>query len=330
MHYVVPKAAIMNGNLKTNLSLIIFALAILFIILFVNLPGNSIFMDEVQNTGHSIAFGAFSIIILVIVQKSKLNAKRGQLFPYLFALVLSVVMGGGTEFIQHFIGRDAEVGDIIRDALGSVAFLGLHFSFWRKPDENGRKHLKLYVRVFSAFLSLLLFVPLCLNARAYLERDESFPIICDFGQNWITQFISLRDCKMKIVEAPDNWAGEFPERVAHILLNKAQYPGFAMHEPYPNWSDYSDLNFNIYSDMKDTVFLTLRIDDKHHNNNYNDRYNRTFPVAPGANSYRFSLTDVKFAPATRETDMKSIGAFVIFGYNIDRDISIYLGKIGLE
>ena len=320
----------MGNILKTNLSLLTFAIAILLIILFVNLPGNSIFMDEVQNTGHSIAFGTFAVIILIIVKKSKFHAQKSPVSPYLFALVVSVLMGGATEFIQHFIGRDAEISDIIRDALGAAAFLSLHFSFWRKTSSGAGRSLKLLVGVFSVIITIVLFVPLYLNAKNYVERDASFPVICDFGQKWVTQFITLRDCKMKIITAPEKWNSEFPGHVAHILLNRSQYPGFSIHEPYSNWSGYSYLCFDMYSEMKDTVYLTLRIDDKHHNNEYNDRYNKTFPVAPGANSYQFSLNDIKSAPASRESDMSSIRSIVIFGYNLNQDIAINLGKIWLE
>ena len=323
----------MNANVWHSLFLVFALCAILILVIFANIPGHTLLIAEIQNTGHGAAFGAFSILLLLLLRKTIPDKSTRTSSNYLIAFGISTFAGIGTEIMQHFIGRDAEIADIVRDILGSLAFLGFYFSFDTRAhlaSTISDKKLTKFLRVISMAVLLLTFAPLILCTTAYICRDAIFPTIYDFESHLTDQFMSLQDSELNLVVPPIGWENIKQSLVAQLILNKSSYPGFTILEPYPNWTGYISLCFDVFSANKDTSLMCLRIDDAHHNYDYTDRFNRKLLVAPGLNRYRISLSELRLAPATRETDMNAIQRIVIFGSNINRPLTVYFNKFWLE
>lgn len=321
-----------HRNSTSILSLLVIC-AILVTIIYVDLPGRLMLWAEIQNAGHALAFGIFAIALLIFLRNTLTRRNHAQLIYYLLSLGISAIAGVGTEIVQHFQGRDAEVVDIVRDFLGAASFLGMYYTIdpriicWSNAS---RRTVKYLLRAGSLVVLALAFISLASCSVAYILRDRAFPRICDFDSRWIDQFIALKGAKLSRIPPPAGWFNVNQVLVACLCFGEPGYSGITFEEPYPNWSDYRLFCLDVYSDRKDTVSLSLRIDDMHHDFAYNDRYNGALAVGPGLNRFRIPLETIKWAPARRTTDMKAIRRIILFTYQLRQPLTIYLDRFWLE
>jgi hypothetical protein len=311
--------------------LILFAIAIVMVSF--DLPGHTMLWAEVQNAGHAPAFGIFAIALLVLLRNNLPRYNRSQLVYYLLSLGISVIAGTAVEIIQYFEQRDAEFIDVVRDFLGAASFLGVYFTYdprityWTGVSRRTARHV---FRVASFLIFVSAFISLGLCGTAYMLRSREFPRICDFGSLWSEHFIKLQNATLTGVSPPVGWPGPDQSQVSRLCLGESEYPGLTMEEPYPDWSSYKTFCVDLFSDRRDTVFLGLRIDDIHHNYEYNDRFTGSVVVAPGMNPIRIPLEKVRKAPEGRETDMKAIRRIILFGHQPEHPVIIYLDRFWLE
>jgi hypothetical protein len=303
----------------------------LLVVVLGQLPGNSLLWREAQNSAHILAFGGLSIIALIGLRTiEQLNFLK-PLWGYLLAAIISLSAGIAVELVQWGIGRDAELHDIQRDLIGIVSFLGLYTVF--DPDLAAYRLRYGKKRLYGvALLSLLLFItgliPLISLTIFTYQKNTAFPRLIDFEQHWPLAFISPQDARIEIVRRPDQWQDEQQLDVARITLFPSRYPGFALHEPVSQWSGFRYLSFKIYAETGLT--LALRINDRQHNQAYEDRYTTALSVSPGINHYRISLDEIRTGPSFRELDMDSIDKLMLFATEPDTPLQFYVGNFYLE
>jgi VanZ family protein len=306
---------------------------ILFTVVYVDLPGQSMLWAEVQDAGHALIMGALAIAVLILLRQVLPTRNGSQLLPYVIALGLSALAGAGTEIAQSFLQRDAQIADFARDCLGAASFLLMYYSFdarvpWlRKRTEVTIKSL---LRIASLVLFSTTLVSLTECGSAYISRNRAFPEIADFGASWIYRFATVQDADINRIRVPAGWSYVSSNEVARLDLHTGEYPGISIEEPYPDWTGKSYICLEVYSEMTDTTSLGLRIDDVHHNYADDDRYTCRLTLAPGLNRWRVSLDSVREAPATRQMDMSAIRRIILFGHNSSRPLTLYLIRFYLE
>jgi VanZ family protein len=306
---------------------------VVFATTFVDLPGNTKLIRELQNTGHTFAFGILAFVLLKVLRGfdsfENLNGK----YQYIFIFVICLFAGILIELFQLYVHRDADVFDVARDVAGIIAFLGAN----TLADKNlitykkttGKK-LKIIGVTVSVVVLILALLPLARLTIIYIQRYQSFPVLADFKSGWINEFLTPNHSDLKIVNAPDDWMGKTREMVARIILYPAQYPGLEFYEPQPDWTGYTNLNFKIFSRHSVPISLILRIHDIKHNNQYTDRFNRTISIKPGETTVRIPLTEIKSAPERREMEMSQIDGLIVFVAQLDKTVKFYLGNIWLD
>ena len=89
-------------------------------------------------------------------------------------------------------------------------------------------------------------------------------------------------------------------------------------------------SFSIYSENTEVVNIELRINDKKHNNNYNDRFNRTFSIKSGNNNISIPLEDIAKAPESRFMDMQNMYLIVLFSAQPENEFTLYFDNFKLE
>jgi len=305
----------------------------LFIVIVGELPGNSLLWREAQNTAHIFAFGFLAIISLLLVQSTSSLKKHHPAWTYLIAAMISLLAGIAIEFIQMGIGRDAEVHDVLRDLLGIYSFLGLYAYFdpvlSRYRNQQNRKILSVVMFSSSALLVAGL-IPLTNMTLSTVQRNIAFPTLIDFGQRWPSAFITTQDAELSVVNLPAQWQHDEPQRVSRMTVYPARYPGFALHEPVADWSGYTALLFYVYSEATQPFKLALRINDRQHNQEYEDRYTTSFKVMPGANSISIPLDEIRNGPVDRELDMQRIDKLMLFAVEPEQPLQFYLSNFYLD
>jgi len=308
-------------------------LAIGIVTVIGDFSGNTMLWAAVQNACHAPAFGVFAIALLVLLRNILPRYNHAQLVYYLLSFGISILVGITTEIIQHFLQRDAEFIDVVRDSLGAASFLGSYFTLdskitcWTKISSGAVRHVLL---VLSLLIFLSAFISLGFSATAYVMRSQEFPQICNFVSCWSDQFIKLQDATLTRVSPPVGWSDLSQSQVACLCLGESEYPGVTIEEPYPDWSSYKTLCIDAFSNSLDTLRFGLRIDDIHHNYNENDRFTCQLILVAGLNSIRIPLEKVKRAPRGRETDMKAIQRVILFAHRSERPVIVYLNRFWLE
>ena len=287
---------------------------------------DSLLWNTVLDAGHLVLFAGFAIVVLMAVGSGADGASSGGLRRYGIALFAIVIMASLTEFIQGFGERHAEGSDFIRDLLGGGAALCVAASV---DAGLGRRFSRMrWVR------GVLLLVAIALMAggletlfrvvQAYRQRDEAFPVVCDFESTWGELFLDSRNVEWKVVSVPTEWSSSASRLVARLSFSVAEYPALILREPFPDWTGYDRFEFELYSDAQTPRQMAIRINDSHHDNRYSDRFNRALTVSPGINRFSFQLVDVRNAPQGRTMDLHSIHGIAVFASSPRETFSVYL------
>jgi len=321
--------------MKKNISTIVLLLGFISIILIffkLELPSETYLWMEIHNTGHTPLFGILSLLILGLCFLTLRKKIQKQHIYYLISLIVTISIGIVTEFIQIYGPGDADLSDLIRDIFGAVSFLGLYMVFDRKMIVFWRKWDK--VRIFTLVGAFLLFVlsliPISMWAWAYHQRNQAFPLILSFESFWENKFTRTKNAELVKTHPPPGWKNPSSRNMGQLTMSAGIYPGFNIEEPYPDWTGYKYLSFCIYSELNATVNLAMRIEDIHHNNFYDDRFNYSITINPGVNQISVPLEQVENAPSYRKMDMTAIYAIHFFATRPSKPFILYFDDLQLE
>ncbi len=107
-------------------------------------------------------------------------------------------------------------------------------------------------------------------------------------------------------------------------------PGIIVREPYPDWTGYEVVRFQVYSALTETRPIVLWIEDEAHNDRRRDRYEHAFKVVPGLNDFSVPLESVRDAPAGRQMALDRITFMMLFTRRPTDTFELYLGDVWLE
>jgi len=277
------------------------------------IPGNTFLTRAINDAMHFPFFGILSLLFLGLLSLFFGKANRPRRYYMAFGLV--VMVGALHEYSQISGPRDADIWDLARDVAGALTFLGLYMVHDKKINTFGvgrRKKIRLLFYAFAVIMILTISAPSLLWSAAFIYRDRIFPTICDFDSVLGNRFLKTQHAILERTVAPYEGEGKTANRVGKLEFEVAEYPGLAIEEPYPDWSDYLSFEFTVYSEMDTAVKIGVRIEDLHHNNEYTDRFNGAFIISPGKNAISIPVDRIKNGPSTREMDMKNIRAIHVF------------------
>jgi hypothetical protein len=327
----VTLPAVTRGR-KLIVTVIFGAILILVLVLqVVALPEQTRLWKEFLNAGHVLLFGVVSILALWASMELFRSRLRERYQHYLLALAVTVAIGAASEILQIWAPRDANLADFARNVAGAACFLGFYSTHDPRLIAQWKNKVTRKVVMAASITTLLAaFVPLFSWTAAYTHRVYAFPEIVSFGSYWSRLFLEAQDADLTIADPPQDWTAVHSDRVGRLTLKLARYPGLWVQEPYPDWSSYSVLRIDIYSEMRSPVQLVLRIHDWQHNNAYADRFNYPLTVLPGANAFKIPMETIRNAPARRELDMHHIAALALFALNPKEAYTIDIDGLWLE
>jgi VanZ family protein len=287
---------------KTGL-LFVVLITTTIILLGIKLPGESRLIFSLQDSGHFLIFTLLTLVTLWSTDKVK---KRS------IWLVMTLILSFGIliEFVQHLIGRDPSLYDVLMDLLGIIAGVVLYLGLIR--------------RSLSPYLAMIILVLLTLSAFSqpmqwlyvYQLRAEQFPNLVNLDSYFSRQLLEgSGGGEIYPIPLPKDQgipADLGTDSCVYVSLVKGRWPGVDMQEPEPDWRDYKTLEVGIYSDQVEDMTLVLRVHDQDHNRKYSDRFNRRLPVQPGYNHFSLPLSEIAQGPKGRTMDMGAISDVMIF------------------
>ncbi|HRP35055.1 MAG TPA: hypothetical protein PLI48_04145 [Gammaproteobacteria bacterium] len=311
-------------------------LGIVLLMLFLVLgrpPSDSYGWRTAFELGHVPLFGVTGLLMLRVFR-----VLRGAAAPdgtvFLLASLSMAVLGLAAEATQVLqAGRNANAGDAMLNLTGALCFLAiaatLRPGMWRRLGRDGPLAARLVLA--GALLALVLVsLPLLGVAWSYGQRAAAFPVLADLTQRWQKPFLSVGRSELATVRAPAGWTDRAGTQVARLTFLDAPWPGFTVREPWPDWTAYDALRFQVWSDMDAPVEIVLRVDDTHRDRPHSDRFNGSFIVMPGVNDFTVPLDTIASGPRDRELDLADISQFVLFSRRPGEPFELYFSPIWLE
>lgn len=270
--------------------------------LFARMPSHPSILGVLNNAAHAPVFGVLAVAYfhLLLYHPALFSWRR-----YLAAFVLAVATGGVVELIQPMLGRGAEITDLVNDALGAIAALGV-LAFIRS-----RKTLAL---LMAALAVVPVGWPVVDAAVASVIRAREFPVLLG-GDPWPDRyFIRARGVEILRAEIPMPWrrVGDPPSLLVRTIGTR--WPGVTHSEPYPDWRGRSKLMIDLTNPELQPLALTLRVHDRIHDNRAVDRFNLNLVLAASRRqTIVIPLEDIEQAPADRRIDLSRMAGLIIFG-----------------
>jgi len=310
-------------------------LAGLAILDYLQMPSNTFFWRSAFDFGHIPLFGVISISFLGLSKGLFRSKFKSRYIHYLIAFFLTSFLGVLTEALQYYSPRDADFMDVVRDTVGAICFLGFYLTFDGEKDKNKdvlSPKIKNSIRVVVVLILIAALIPTGIWAYAFICRANSLPVICDFESKWENKFLYSDFASLEIVKFPMGIGGNKANHAEKIRFNAKPGVGsaFYIEEPYPDWTSYKYFLFDIYSEYADPFNLMIRINDRTHNQDSSDRFNRKLIIEPGLNNISIPLDAVRNAPETRQMDMHDIDLIIIFPKSPAENLVLYLDNIRLE
>ena len=294
----------------------------LTLVVFATFHGSTRFIHRLQKLAHPVTFGAVALLFLTL---SPRRTPR-RLGSYLAAFALTVLCGAATEVAQAFVHRDPSVFDVLRDALGASTALAGFAAIYPGKDARGRRGGRAVCALLAFAGFTLMVAPMSIALAAYLRRDFNFPTLVEACSPLDRYFIGGGGgAAVDFVPTMDS-ARAPCGRAVHVALTSEKYPGFSLDEPYPDWHEERFLILDLFNPGELDLSLVLRVHDRAHNFQYQDRFNREFALrAHESLEVTIPIADIEQAPQSRRMDLSHIAGLAVF-----RSRGVELGAFEVE
>lgn len=258
-------------------------------------------------TFHSLGF---AVVAFVLVGVFRQRGHRPR--SYFYAAVAAMFAGVVSEVAQLSVGRDADVGDLLRNAIGIVAGLGLATIF--DPVLRHRKD-----RVWLALVSMATVAALVASfwhpvtsAHALWARNAALPKLATFGEGWESHLYEEANgpTARRIVRPPD-----WPVTTDDIVLwteSTGRWNTFLHLRPYPDWRGYGAFSFVAAAADKQEYELQLEIwDTPPGPDDSRNRFSRNFSVTPTPERFTIRFDEIADSAAERAFDFEHVDLIIV-------------------
>jgi len=312
------------------------ALGVVALMLFLVLgrpPSDAYGWRMLFEIGHVPLFGVTALLMLRIVRLMRGRAQPDRV-DFLIALLATTVLSLVAEAAQLLQpGRHANVGDAISNLTGAVGFIAIAAAMqpglWKRLGRDGPLAARLVLACAVLALGLAI-TPLFGVAWSYGMRAAGFPVVADLAARWQRPFLGVGRSELARVPAPGGWTEQAGRKVARLTFLDAPWPGITVREPYPDWSGYETLRFQVWSELEAPVEIVLRVDDTHRDRPHRDRFNGSFIVTPGVNDFTVPLETIARGPRERTLDVGDISQLILFSRRPDEPFELYFSEFWLE
>ena len=292
--------------------------ALLYALLFYQPPHGGLWLQVFLNSLHVPVFGLIALSVFLLWHPERPWVRRA-----ITALVAACALGLLSEIAQSVTARDASLTDLIADCLGAAGTLAITVAVF--PGSRLSPSRRAVFSVGGIVLLTSALAPLAAVSAAYVERNAQFPVIFDADSRYGRKLVRAQHVRYDLVDSSSG-----SETHARITLLDAPWPGIALHDLSPDWSEFSELVVDIGVEGDTALTISLRVHDAGHNQMHADRYNRTFNLDPGRRELRIPIDALRIAPQGREMDLTAVSELILFGSESDAGRTFRLYEVRLE
>lgn len=285
---------------------------------------NHSFWSRVLDAGHAPLFFLVTIWLYELLSLSP----RSEKFKLNLACVMGIILAAAAEVIQPYFSRDAQLGDLINGALGSVLAAWL-------------LHIVCLPRKFYSsisFLSVSLLVagyalfPAFQGWQAVQLRDKSFPLIASFENVielhlWSSKLEKGATASALFEQVPIYATADYYSLYVKTFADR--YAGVSLDAGGLNFSKAKTFEFDIYN-PGEAFELTIRIDDDGDVTEYGQRFNKAIPVRGGYTSVMIPVAEIIRGGSARKFNVSTIRRIMFFVGKDSQPHEFYLDNVRVE
>lgn len=306
----------------------------LLLLVSFTLPEGNRTWSAIQNFGHFMLFVFLGWVALPIVDGFMRN--RIGLSVLLTGTAL-ILLGIGVELIQTgLVNRSASLSDLVLDMLGIVVGFLLYFlvRFYKSGKNSGAVAIGILL-VFLTGVAVRPLVPLI----GFDLLRAGLPVVRGFDHLFAGQKIEpIGGATFEPVSGSFATGNPADCCSLRVTFNPARYSGVIFEEDSSmrarNWSDFEVLNIKIFSSLRNTRQITLRINDRLHNNRFEDRYNSPLSISPGLNEIALPLKQIttmgREGASSRLMDIDDVTRIQIFARQVENPFTLDILSIELK
>ncbi|MBI5577215.1 MAG: VanZ family protein [Deltaproteobacteria bacterium] len=295
---------------------------VLAVLLFAGGPGYHSLrsVQALWNLGHIVAFSLWTYLLVTWSRVEEYSPLRQRALGIAFCMVA----GAGSEWIQSWIGRDASLGDVLRDVAGGW----LTLSFFAPSAKSFSRHARRATGALAVFFLVVACLPLATALFDEAASRSRFPVLSDFE----TPFEKSR-WEGGARYSVDTTIARRGKSSLRVDMDTSLYSGVSLVYFPRKWTGYRALVIDVLNPSPDPLDIRCRIHDKRHEEGERqtqDRFNRFYRLPPGWNEIRIDLDDVANAPKDRAMDLENIRAVGLFAMKLPAPRSMYVDSVRLE
>lgn len=272
------------------------------------------------NIGHIVYFA----LLAGLLSRWSLVFRMSLAWQWTIILVITLLLGVSIEFMQHGAMRTPDSMDVLRDMTGSLLVL----VFGSLGSKLQPVNWQLSLQFFVLALSLVQLWPLTKSLVDEAIARHQFPLLSGLEtpfeiDRWTGSARVSVETKASISQG----------KLLKLSLTTDQYSGAALKYFDGNWASARTLKISLYNPDADPLQVTCRIHDLQHadgDEEYEDRFNRSFRLMQGWNHIEINLNEVKESPASRNMDMSRIRGLGLFVVSLPTSRTLYIDNVQLS
>ena len=278
-------------------------------------------LDRVWDLGHIPAFGLFAYLLVTRRAQMVQQSFGRQLLVCLLVILPASCL---IEIMQAAIGRTFSLHDIIKNLIGTVVAL----IFFSPARATLRKKTIGCLRIAAIAALLIATTPVAIALIDETFARRNFPVLSDFEtpferDRWSDRQDLRIDRQIKSQGAAS----------LRIGLQPLVYSGARIGYFPRDWRGFKLLSVDLYNPDSDPIQLTVRVNDKAHNqrgHHFHDRFNRTYILEQGWRTIAIPIEDIRLAPRSRTMDLHDMSDFMVFTALLSGPRTLYLDNLHLR
>jgi len=228
---------------------------------------------------------------------------------YPLAAAITMAIGLISEIAQIPGPRDAQLSDLMVDALGIVGALGVTAAFDRRVRSLITMPVRLLLPTVSGTALAIAIVPTLWLGYAFVEQQRAFPALLTFDHAWETAtFGQTAQRQPEVIDAPPGWPIK-GDKISRSSEN-GRWGIFLSLHPARDWHGYAGLSFVAASGGEgfamDIGVTDMPKGEQHHS----EHYYKSVTVGPEPKRYTLTFKEVRTAAKDRPFDFSRVKSVV--------------------
>lgn len=276
---------------------------------------------------HSLHGPGFAVVALFVFWS--LEAYRPTLANYVYSALASISIGVLAEAAQVPGPRDADIADIVVDAIGVCAGLGGAAAFDPRVTQRLGSRLHAVIRIVAVLALCGVALPSLWYAAAWIAQNANRTEILTFQRPWEHAIIDPRDGRRPdIIAAPLGWP--FPGKIGHARESGSDRLLLRV-SPYPDWSSYRTLRLTLASgDGSETEVLLTITDHRLRGESHGVQFTRRIPAGPDPSIVTVDLEALRGTADWRPFDITGVNSIRLNAVSPGRETTLMFDDFRLE